>query len=54
LIVFNLLDLFNDKKIDGVGQYGINLIRGLAQINALSHFHFIIRENDIHIFENIL
>ncbi|HAE42893.1 MAG TPA: hypothetical protein DCG34_08270 [Clostridiales bacterium] len=46
MIHVNLLNLFNDGKIDGVGQYTLNLFRGLSEIEDLKRFNFLVTEDN--------
>lgn len=54
MIVVNLLNLFNEKNVDGVGHYTINLFKGMNEISELGRFHFIIRRNSLAFFSEIL
>jgi len=54
MIAVNLLNLFNDKNIDGVGQYTVNLFKGFNEINEIDKFHFIIRRNSLNFFSDFI
>lgn len=52
MIIVNLINLFNDENIDGVGQYTKNLFKGINEIGELDKFHFIIRKSSFKFFSD--